>query len=250
MKGEFAMQSTPEEQLLARYALATALVPDPDEAHELFLRSRSEADLRRRCAAWLAQRGMAPPAGDPPLPVLNAEQQAHALALARLGRKRQRLLPLAGGGALVLVTLLGLLLALPDWRAASELVAAPAYRAAPVRALDRAGLHLAIYRAESNASTGQTMVWWELTGPQAGGGVDRVLAQLKVSGLQQDWLQPAHVTVAHPAGHRVLARTDYRVVAPLGDQLVVRLQRIGDHLLDWETNVPLVHTEQSALITH
>ena len=102
-----------DEQATCRlYALALSLVPEPNIAGDIFLFTRSEADLRRRAAAWRRRQGLPDPAGDPPLPPLDADQRELALLLARRGRRQRRLRPwlaAAAAGTLALVLLATLL---------------------------------------------------------------------------------------------------------------------------------------------
>lgn len=228
---------------LRRYALAHALIPDADEADELFRLSRDEADLRRRASRWLAQRGQMLPELDPPLPLLDAEQQAHALHLARLGRKRRLALPLAIGAIALLLVLLPFLGRL--WNR-PVLATAAVYQAKPVAEGPVGDLHLAVYRAELNESTGRLSVWWELSGPGAGNAANTVRPTAKVQALQtMEWLAPVHTLVEQAGRQRVLGRSDYSLSLPLGNRLSLVVGRLGARAATWDATVPLVHQGHS-----
>ena len=153
--------------MLRLYGLALSLVPDEGVAAELYMRSRSEAELRRAAGRWCAQQGL--PAPDPavrPAP-LDAGQEDLALHLARRAQRRRR----ARGILALLVAALGLLVmgALPRLLTAQPtgLVADPIYAGQPLfQSADGATYRLLVYRAE--AVPGATTVWWELRGPRAG----------------------------------------------------------------------------------
>lgn len=93
------------EAILYRYRLALALVPDADQAGDLFMRSCTDADLIRWANRWREGQGLEP-LHQPDLPLLDSFQEAHALHLFRRGESRRRSLGLAllFGPLLVLVT--------------------------------------------------------------------------------------------------------------------------------------------------
>jgi hypothetical protein len=91
-----------DQEILARYALALHLIPDPDVAADLFMDARDEADLQRRAMAWRAARRLPPPPATP-LPQLDDDEVAHALHLARRAKMRRQIRPVLSVVASVLV---------------------------------------------------------------------------------------------------------------------------------------------------
>jgi len=147
-------------EILQRYRLALALIPDLDIAGDLFMRARSEAELRRLAKRWREQHGLGelPPVLE--LPTLDPFQEEHALHLYRRGWARQRT---AWGLGVGLVLLLAVALGL--WRLQVETIP-PGYEGAPMATIALPdGLDLNVYQVE--ATPGQVAVWWELTGPRA-----------------------------------------------------------------------------------
>ncbi|MFZ5826755.1 MAG: hypothetical protein ACOY94_20895 [Bacillota bacterium] len=156
------------EELLDRYRLALALIPDPNAAGDLFMAARSEADLRRRAARWRETQGL-PPAVEPlTLPELDQDQREHALHLARRGATHRRatlwltiglvVAGLAAGAFLLREALL------------PRLDAHPAFSGPAIsRTTGLGNLTLAIYQAEvtpvkESAEHLEIAIWWEVTG--------------------------------------------------------------------------------------
>lgn len=225
-----------DEQATCRlYALALSLVPEPNIAGDIFLFARSEADLRRRAAAWRRRQGLPDPAGDPPLPPLDADQRELALLLARRGRRQRRLRPwlaVATGGTLALVLLATLLRpAVP----VPVLAAEPAFTATPIQtAVPGTGLRLQVYHAE--ATPGALTVWWALSGRRAVQAAGRhSLALADPAG--SDWLSPAEGETAAQGDDRLVGRSTFAVANPDWSLATVSLQ--AGQGRRWELQVPV-----------
>ncbi|HWI63116.1 MAG TPA: hypothetical protein VNT75_14810 [Symbiobacteriaceae bacterium] len=97
-----------KQQILRRYALALALVPEQDAADDLFMDAADESDLRARANRLRHANGLSPIQGDPPeLPALDEMQVEYALHLAERAayRRRSRRMLTVVGLAVVLVGL-------------------------------------------------------------------------------------------------------------------------------------------------
>lgn len=195
------------------YALACCLVPDPDVASDLFMQSRSEADLRARAARWRRQQGLPDP-GLPAagaLPPLGPGEQELALHLARRGQKRRLTLNLfLTLGAVLLLTagLLGVR-ALPG-ALSRGLASDPAFAGSPVGETEPLnGLSFAVYRAE--AIPGVTTIWWELTGSGAAMAAETWEAGLR---LGRDRTAPHHSQITAYQKNRVLGRSEFSILLP------------------------------------
>ena len=225
-----------DEQATCRlYALALSLVPEPNIAGDIFLFARSEADLRRRAAAWRRRQGLPDPAGDPPLPLLDADQRELALLLAQRGRRQRRLRPwlaVAAAGTLALVLLVTLLRpAVP----VPVLAAEPAFTATPIQtAVPGTGLRLQVYHAE--ATPGALTVWWALSGRRAVQAAGRhSLALAHPAG--SDWLSPAEGETAAQGDDRLVGRSTFAVANPDWSLATVSLQ--AGQGRRWELQVPV-----------
>lgn len=161
-----------ERELLERYALALALVPDPDVAGDLFMDARDTADLQRRAAAWRRRNGLPEePESTPAFPIDEILRE-QALHLARRARSRRRLnLGFRWGavaGVLLAVALGSLRLAGGDLPlgGARTVASDPVFRGTPIEHSPQSGARaLILYRMA--ATPGSVTVWWEVTGPDA-----------------------------------------------------------------------------------
>lgn len=211
------------DDLLDRYRLALALVPDPNAAGDLFMAARSEADLRRRAARWREQEGLPPAAAHLPLPELDQDQREHALHLARRGRAHRRatlwltavvvVAGLAAGGFLLREALM------------PRLDSHPAFAGQPIsRATGMGDLTLAVYQvevtvppAEQSGYALEVSLWWEVTGTGAADAYRRFQPQLYLSRRQSGarWLESATTRHYATRPERVLGVSRFRLPAPV-----------------------------------
>lgn len=190
------------EAILQRYRLALALVPDADVAGDLFMRARSESELRRLAHRWHRAQGMA--LAHRPLPDLDDFQEAHALHLHRRGQARRRSVRVLGV-ALLLLPLIALSL---GWAALSRAAAVPStLRQMPQRVvLLNDGLRLSIY--EARVAPGEVTLWWELTGPDATS--KHPPPVLELPGVEEP-IQADRTEWVPMRGKRVAGRSTYRL---------------------------------------
>lgn len=217
------------EAILQRYRLALALVPDEDVAGDIFMRSRSEEELRRLTQRWHRAQGLVP--GERPLPELDEFQQAHALHLYRRGEARRRSLR----GLVAALLLLPLAAVGLGWTTLTRAAAVPpALRQMPVRVvlLDDS-LRLSIY--EARVTPGVVTVWWELSGSEAAS--QRLLPVLQLPGVEQP-VQASETEWFPVRGKRVAARTTYRLHVTTASS--IRLRYGGGGPTEWVVECPLI----------
>lgn len=232
-----------ETELLRRYALALALVPDADVAGDLFMDAKDEHDLRRRALAWRRTQGFPELTEDPPLPALSADDQEYALHLARRGRKRRvlRRIGLAGAAVVVAALLLvggrwfaipGLAPAVPAW-ASDGLFAGKAAATATQNQVT-----LSVYRVD--ATPGKITVWWQATGA---GTVKnwkslRPVAALS-GGAGDDGVQPESSETVLVNHEKVIGRSTYRLFTIGAADALVRLDNVGSRRVGAQVSVPI-----------
>ncbi len=181
------------DDILRRYQLALALVDDPDIAGDLFMASRSEAELRRRIDQWRRAQGLPPATGPQTLVPLDADQRQHALHLARRGALQQRLtrwlvglailVVLVGGGVLTYTALQ------PKLDSDPAFAREPQWGSSPWR-----GLTLQIYQADlqvipvdGRVNDFTVSIWWEVTGPGASDAYREFVPQLAAEVLPESF---------------------------------------------------------------
>lgn len=222
------------------YALALALVEEPEAAADLLLHSPGEHDLRAGAARWRRQQGLKPTPREVAPPQLDPAQREFALHLARRGQQLRRT-------RLIISTLLGCLLliggavlydqgveaavrrvALP-FGATGRPAPDPVFAVAPLLRSDPVqGLELAIYRAE--ARPGSVALWWELTGPNASR-----LAAAAAGGLTLDLaapLLPGSTVLNHLRRNQVQGQSIFHLPNP-PDWVPVRLDHLGPVATGW-----------------
>jgi hypothetical protein len=213
-----------DDVLCRLYALALSLVPDPNVAGELFMEARDEADLRRRAAAWLWQRGIPEPSPQPAPAAdsLSEEDRAYAIHLARRTRRRRHTRKafscLAAAAALVA----GLVIARPYIIPVAGLAAQPAFSAEPqVTAEGPRGIALSVYQTE--ATPGSVTLWWSLDGPGAADLAREAQPSLLLSGDSDDGGKPPTATeTATPRRNRLTGKSTFRL--PILDDTVAFLR--------------------------
>ena len=184
------------------YALALALVPEPNAAGDIFLAAPDAAGLRRRAAAWRRRHGLPPLAGDPPLPVLDAEQQLHARHLHSRRRRRRQARPLLAAATVALAVTGALALRPLPTAPAIARQSDATFSRSPVDQTRAGGLRFALYRAE--ATPAGVTAWWSLSGPGAGLAARSLRPEL-FSVQSNQWLAPSavEVTAQRSAGGEV-----------------------------------------------
>ncbi|MFZ5813973.1 MAG: hypothetical protein ACOY93_01545 [Bacillota bacterium] len=223
------------DDLMQRYRLALSLIPDQDAAGDLFMLSRSESELRRRAARWREQHGL-PPLDEPPaLVVLDADQQEHALHLARRAEARHRV-------KLWLATLATLLVLGAGGYLASDLLRPglanhPAYSAPAIASTRGLGdLTLRVYRVDlqvrgSGPSARQELqIWWEVTGPAAADAYRlfqpqvRTIGRRWMGGQRSDWIDASATRRYSTRPDRVLGMSRFEVPGAAVENLLFRLR--------------------------
>lgn len=196
------------DDLLRRYRLALALIPEPNAAGDLFMAARDDADLRRRAARWRQQAGLEPASEPAYLPELTPEQQEHALHLARRGKVHRRVKSwLAGLTAVVVLAGSGYLL---YESARPRLDVDPAFAEAPLsRARGPGDLRLSIYDVDYEPQTATLLVWWELTGTGASDRARRLKPELQLS--RSNWVEQSSTRFYSTSPERLLAVSRFRV---------------------------------------
>lgn len=202
------------DEPLRRYRLALALIPDPDPADDLFMVSRSEADLRRRAARWRERQGLPPAAENPILPELDAGQREHALHLARRGAAHRRMtlwlttlvvaVGLVAGGFLLREAML------------PRLDSHPAFAGEPVAEADGMGdLTLTIYQAEVKLTPVKRLawdievaIWWEVRGPGAADAYRLFEPQLRMAHMPLPATESPPVWLENNTTQRYSSRPD------------------------------------------
>jgi hypothetical protein len=197
-----------QQELLSLYALALRLVPDPDEAGDLFMAARSADHLRLLADRWRLQKGYlaAPPdaVGDPE--ALTGEQLEEALhQIRRWGRRRRQERIMLGGAAAVL--LVAVLVGAWYYRPGDPLLRDPAFGGEPltVESVQGRSAQLAIYRME--ATPGSVTAWWTVGGQDADGYLAPKLEEK--GGLRLD---PAERATARDRRGTVYGKTTYRTI--------------------------------------
>ncbi len=218
------------EMVLERYRLALALIPDADVAGDLFMRARSEADLRRLAGRWREKQGLGPADGVVELPLLDSFQEEHALHLHRRGRARLRT---ALGLGVGLIALLAMALALWRWQTAWL---PPGYTGPPLATIPlRDGLSVSIYQVE--ATHGQVEVRWELRGPRAEQVGAGLVPALSVTGIEGPLEQSTERQVV--SSRRVFGRTTYEVFMTTDETVRLFDTILPVKRLDTEMVIPL-----------
>lgn len=221
------------EELLERYRLALALIPDPNAAGDLFMAARNEAELRRRSARWLERQGLPPAAENLPLPELDADQREHALHLARRGAAHRRLTLWLTAAVVVAGLAAGALLLREALL--SRLDTHPAFAGQPISGARGMGdLTLAVYQAEVKVTPAERSafdleisLWWEVTGTGAADAYRRFRPQLYLlRGPGADWLESTTTRHYSTRPDRILGVSRFRVRAPasgVGSSAIFRL---------------------------
>lgn len=226
------------ERWLRMYALALALVPDPDVAGDLFLSARDERDLRRRALAWRAGAGLPDPDPGAATPELTEIQLQHGLHLARRRELRRRAeLTMVGlgilfGAACLLFAAVSLRKPPPE-----GLAAAPVFAHGPMStAVSTDGVHLRVYAVDANPDS--LTAWWEVTGPGAARYRDTVRQIVARIGVTGDILYPHSVDVQPYGSDTLRGRSRYQVTRPYLGLVTLRLDSFGQRPVGLSVQAP------------
>ncbi len=225
------------------YALALALVPDPDVAGDLFLAARDEDDLRSRALRWREHNGFGPPPTPLVVHPLTPEQKDCALHLVgRRKRKRRAIWGLTAGAVAVAMVAAGLLMLRNN--SGYTLAADEAFTGKSVAVTDEAaGLQLSVYRVQ--ATPGEITVWWAITGNDASGRVNDLQPELMTpSGVPREgWIKPDDVVTYALRRDRVLGRSTFRKFLPeRSTRIFLRMLNNGAEQEGWNLSLSFTRT--------
>lgn len=207
------------DELLHRYRLALALIPDADAAGDLFMASPSDADLRRRAARWREQQGLEAAEEPRYLVELTLEQREHALHLARRGAMHRRVKGWMAG-LIALLLLAGSGFALYE-STRPRLDVDAAFAREPLAGERGPGdLGLTVYQVKFTPERGLE-IWWELAGTGASDRARRLKPELQVG--DQDWREQVTTRFYSTAPNRLLAVSRFAVTT-LSADAVLRIE--------------------------
>ena len=229
-----------------RYALALALVPEPNAAGDLLLSARNEAALRRQAAAWRRRHGLPPPTAEPGLPELTPEQAELAQRLWRRRRQGRRLRPLLLLAALLAIGAAATLQARPA--TPTGLAASPAFAApAPPDGSGQSNrLTLTLHQAEATPTT--VTLWWSVVGAGAGR-LARALAPELYTPNSGIWLEPDSTERLAAGRDRLLGLSRYKAL-PLPWRTARVRAAAPDGGPGWELQAPLQRDPDPAAHTY